>query len=86
MPETFDPLSFIFVPFEPVDERPARVAYTSAACFRSHMEVKARGISTEASRRLGEQWPQLLDAVLLQETARMCVALRAGFAEYQALN
>ena len=64
MPETFNPLPFVFVPFEPVDERPAPVA----------------------SRRLGEQWPQLLDAVLLEETGRMCAALRAGFAEYAALN
>ena len=86
MTPTFNPLPFVFVSFGHVDESPAHLAYNSAAYFRRFMEAKARDISPEASRRLGEQWARLLDAVLLEETARMCATLRAGFAGYAVLN
>jgi hypothetical protein len=86
MSQTFNPLPFVFVTFGDVPESPAAVAYSSVDCFRSQIVKIAAGISPEASARLGVQWASMLDAVLLEETARMCAALRASFAGYPTLN
>jgi hypothetical protein len=77
MKTAFDPLAFVFVPFAPVDESPALVAFACVDSFDAHMLKLSRAISTDAHAAYIRQRSELINAALLRSTAEMCEAFAA---------
>jgi hypothetical protein len=73
----FNPLPFLFVRSEIVDESPAPAALAYVEGFDRHMLKISAAISTDAHAAYLRQRSELINAALLRATAEMCAALRS---------